>query len=245
MPRLCSLAARRPPCSKAEGGKCDGGEDKRRRFRTGGSQVSSTGVEGFGRVQSRLFGGLQNGLLGASQLLLVLLGGVGLGLVFGVEACLRCLEGGLGLVELALGGLDVLVGLRLRVLRGLFRLLSLFQGFSVLSSLLLFGFKILLRRTQLILRILHVLLSLVCGRIIGERLFHVLLLVLHIGLRLLHVLLSLLRIPLSLLPVAHSGIKSGLHIRYTLCRFIYLALRRAPLRGLGGLGYLSARPVHW
>ena len=107
----------------------------------------------------------------------------------------------------------------------------------MLSSLLLFGFKILLRRTQLILRVLHVLLSLVCGRIIGERLFHVLLLVLHIGLRLLHVLLSLLRIPLSLLPVARSGIKSGLRIRYTLCRFIYLALRRAPLRGLGGLGY--------
>lgn len=120
------------------------------------------------------------------QLLLVLLGGgVRLGLVFGVEACLRGLEGGLGLVERSLGGLDVLVGLRLRVLRGLFRLLSLLQGFSVLSSLLLFGFKILLRRTQMILR-----------------------------------------------------------IRYTLCRFIYLALRRAPLRGLGGLGYLSARPVH-
>lgn len=138
-----------PPCSKAEGGKCDGGEDKRRHFRTGGSKVSSTGVEGLGRVQSRLFGGLQSSLLGASQLLLVLLGGgVGLGLVFGVEACLRGLEGGLGLVERGLGGLDVLVGLRLR-------------------------------------------------------------------------------------------------IRYTLCRFIYLALRRAPLRGLGGLGYLSARPVHW
>lgn len=180
MPRLCSLAARRPPCSKAEGGKCDGGEDKRRRFRTGGSKVSSTGVEGLGRVQSRLFGGLQSSLPGASQLLLVLLGGgVGLGLVFGVEACLRGLEGGLGLVERGLGGLDVLVGLRLRVLCGLFRLLSL------------------------------------------------------------------LRIPLSLLPVARSGIKSGLRIRYTLCRFIYLALRRAPLRGLGGLGYLSARPVHW
>lgn len=186
MPRLCSLAARRPPCSKAEGGKCDGGEDKRRRFRTGGSKISSTGVEGLGRVQSRLFGGLQSGLLGASQLLLVLLGGgVRLGLVFGVEACLRGLEGGLGLVERSLGGLDVLVGLRLRVLRGLFRLLSLLQGFSVLSSLLLFGFKILLRRTQMILR-----------------------------------------------------------IRYTLCRFIYLALRRAPLRGLGGLGYPSARPVY-
>ena len=181
MPRLCSLAARRPPCSKAEGGKCDGGEDKRRRFRTGGSKVSSTGVEGLGRVQSRLFGGLQSGLLGALQLLLVPLGGgVGLGLVFGVEACLCGLEGGLGLVERGLGGLDVLVGLRLRVL---------------------------------------------CG--------------------LLHVLLSLLRIPLSLLPVARSGIKSGLRIRYTLCRFIYLALRRAPLRGLGGLGYPSARPVHW
>lgn len=118
--------------------------------------------------------------LGASQLLLILLGGGGgLGLVFGVEACLRGLEGGLGLVERGLGGLDVLVGLRLRVLCGLFRLLSL------------------------------------------------------------------LRIPLSLLPVARSGIKSGLRIRYTLCRFTYLALRRAPLRGLGGLGYLSARPVHW
>lgn len=51
-----------------------GGEDKRRRFRTGGSKVSSTGVEGLGRVQSRLFGGLQSSLLGASQLLLVLLG---------------------------------------------------------------------------------------------------------------------------------------------------------------------------
>lgn len=167
------------PCSKAEGGKCDGSEEKRRRFRTGGSKASSTGIEGLGRVQSRLFGGLQSGLLRASQLLLVLLsGGVGLGLVFGVEACLRGLEVGLGLVERGLGGPDVLVGLRLRVLRGLFRLLSLLQGFSVLSSLLLFGFKILLRRTQMILR-----------------------------------------------------------IRYTLCRFIYLALRRAPLRGLGGLGY--------
>lgn len=138
-----------PHAARPRGGKCDGGEDKRRRFRTGGSKVSSTGVEGLGRVQSRLFGGLQSSLLGASQLLLVLLsGGVGLGLVFGVEACLRGLEGGLGLVERGLGGLDVLVGLRLR-------------------------------------------------------------------------------------------------IRYTLCRFIYLALRRAPLRGLGGLGYLSARPVHW